>query len=92
MRRRTLLWWLPALGLGAWAWWYFAPAYLPDFVRERLPVAHSSTAHNPVVYKWKDAQGAVQYSDQPPARGSYETIRLDPDTNVLPAGVPPEQD
>lgn len=91
MRARSWLW-LPALGLGAWAWWYFAPAYLPAFVRERLPVAKASPAHNPVLYKWMDANGNPQFSDQPPTEGPYETIRIDPDTNVLPAGVPPEQD
>jgi hypothetical protein len=91
-RRRSALWWLPLLGLAAWAWWYFAPGSLPDFVRDRLPLAESSPAHNPALYKWKDARGNWQYTDQPPAEGSYETIRVDPDTNVLPAGVPPEQD
>ena len=92
MRRRALIWSLPALGVAGWAWWYLAPGSLPGFVRERLPAAPGSPAHNPVLYKWKDAQGTPQYTDQPPATGPYETIRVDPQTNVLPAGVPPEQD
>jgi len=93
LRRRSAGWWLLLiLGAGAWAWWYFAPASLPRAVRERLPVAESSPAHNPLLYKWRDDRGNWQVSDQPPAEGPYETVRVDPDTNVLPAGVPPEQD
>ncbi|MBL8246477.1 MAG: DUF4124 domain-containing protein [Rhodanobacteraceae bacterium] len=55
-------------------------------------MAESSPAHNPLLYKWRDDRGNWQVSDQPPAEGPYETVRVDPDTNVLPAGVPPEQD
>ena len=45
-----------------------------------------------LLYKWKDDQGRWNVTDQPPAGRPYEAVRVDPDTNVLPAGVPPEQD
>lgn len=81
------------IALAALAWWYFWPQTLPAGWREALPVVESSPAHNPSLYKWKDARGQWQVSDQPPPPGvAYEEVRVDPDTNVLPAGVPPEQD
>ncbi len=81
-----------ALLAGAWAWWYYAPQSLPPAVRERLSVSRESAAHNPVLYKWKDAEGRWNVTDRPPEGRAYEEVRVDPDVNVLPAGVPPELD
>jgi hypothetical protein len=75
--------------LGAAGWWYFAPQTLPSAVRERLPAA---AAHNPVLYKWKDDQGRWNITDRPPDGRAFEEVQVDPDVNVLPAGVPPELD
>ncbi|GMU43094.1 MAG: DUF4124 domain-containing protein [Xanthomonadales bacterium] len=93
MRVGTVATLLLLLAAAALAWWYFWPQALPAGWREVLPVAESSEAHNPTLYKWKDARGRWQVSDQPPPAGvPYEKVRIHPDTNVLPAGVPPEQD
>jgi len=81
---------LLVLVLAALAWWLLWPQTLPAGLRGSLPV--SPAAEPPMLYKWKDAKGQWQVSDRPPATGSYEAVRIDPDTNVLPAGVPPEQD
>ncbi|MDX5299880.1 MAG: DUF4124 domain-containing protein [Gammaproteobacteria bacterium] len=43
-----------------------------------------------LVYKWRDAQGQVHYSDQPPADTPWETLTVDPGTNVIPAVKPRE--
>ncbi len=86
---------LLVLAAGAvWAWWTYAPdsVNLPRAVSDQLPAALAPRAANPTLYKWKDAQGHWNVTDQPPAGRSYETIQVDPNTNVLPAGVPPEQD
>jgi hypothetical protein len=83
---------LAALLAGAWAWWYYAPQSLPAVVRAQLPVARDAAAHNPVLYKWKDATGHWNITDRPPEGRAYEEVRVDPDVNVLPAGVPPELD
>jgi hypothetical protein len=71
---------------GAFAWWHFAPDTLPDAVRRSLPV---SARANPVLYKWKDAQGQVHVTDAPPSDRPYEKLHYDPRTNVVPSVVPP---
>lgn len=94
-QRRNKRWGWPLFLLAlvaAWAWWYWWPDTLPEALRRELPMAESSPAHNPVLYKWKDAKGQWQVTDQPPAEGPYEEIQVDQDTNVLPAGVAPEPD
>ncbi len=82
------------VALALWAWRTYAPdgLSLPKVVSDQLPAALAPRAENPTLYKWKDAQGHWNVTDQPPAGRSYETIQVDPNTNVLPAGVPPEQD
>jgi hypothetical protein len=77
---------------GAWAWWYYAPQTLPRSLREQLPVAKEAAAHNPALYKWKDDHGRWNVTDRPPEGRDFEEVRVDPDVNVLPAGVPPEKD
>lgn len=68
-----------------------AAVYLWYFDRERaslwlekaplVPGASVTTA-----YKWRDANGSWQITDQPPAGGiPYETIRVRSDVNILPA-------
>ncbi len=81
---------LALIAAALWAWWTYAPESVPKVVREQLPVAAPAPA--PMLYKWKDAQGRWNVTDQPPAGRPYEAVRVDQDTNVLPAGVPPEQD
>jgi hypothetical protein len=83
---------LVLIGAAAGAWWYLAPESIPEAVREHLPEPVRPAATNPVLYKWKDDQGRWNITDQPPQGRKYEVIRVDPDTNVLPAGVAPEQD
>jgi len=45
-----------------------------------------TAAHAQVLYKWTDAQGKVQYSDQPPKSFSGAVTRIEPD--VQPTAVP----
>lgn len=81
---------LALIAAALWAWWTYAPESVPTVVREQLPVP--APAPEPMLYKWKDDQGRWNVTDQPPAGRPYEAVRVDPDTNVLPAGVQPEQD
>ncbi|HEA26221.1 MAG TPA: hypothetical protein ENH92_03785 [Ectothiorhodospiraceae bacterium] len=39
-------------------------------------------------YKWRDSEGNWQLSDTPPQNGHYETIIVDPNTNILQADIP----
>ena len=73
---------------GAGAWWYFAPDTLPAFVKAQLPASPKSA---PALYKWRDAKGQLHYSDTPPVDRPYETVRFDPNANVLPKGVAPSK-
>lgn len=68
---------------GAAAWlWYRAPEYLPQAWRRQNP---HSPDYAPAMYRWKDDQGRTQISDAPPSDGrAYETVVIDPDTNVVP--------
>ncbi|MFA5685133.1 MAG: DUF4124 domain-containing protein [Lysobacteraceae bacterium] len=80
---------LLALAVAA-AWvWHRQPEWLPDGLRQQNP---NSVRYAPAVYRWKDAQGHTQVSDTPPKDRPYETVRIDPDTNVVPHVGPSERD
>ncbi len=83
------LWVLLALALAAvgFAWWRFFPDSLPTTVRQVTPPSPTSS---PVLYKWRDAKGNLNYTDTPPADRPFEKVQIDPNTNVLPSGVAPE--
>jgi len=76
-----------ALAATATAIWYFAPHWLPDSVRKTLPV--SPQAAGAVLYKWHDAKGGLHVTDVPPSDRPYETVRYDPNVNVVPSVMPP---
>lgn len=82
---RLLKWLLVGLVLvgAAAAWvWYKAPEHLPPHLRVRNP---NSADYAPTVYRWKDDQGRTQITDAPPSDGRpYESVVIDPDTNVVP--------
>lgn len=69
---------LAAAGL---AWWFFAPETMPAWLTRPILSAHRD---GPPLYKWRDDKGWLQVTDQPPADRPYETVRYDPDTNVVP--------
>ena len=67
--------------VGAW-YWYRNPEALPEEWRRANP---RSTDYTPVLYRWKDDSGATQFTDSPPAGRPYETVRVEPRQNMLPA-------
>ena len=68
--------------IGAW-YWYSNPEALPEEWRRANP---NSRDYTPVLYRWKDDGGATQITDTPPSGGRrYETVRVEPSQNVLPA-------
>jgi hypothetical protein len=71
---------------GVTVWWYVAPDTMPAIVKQQLPLSAKS---NPMLYRWKDAKGALHVTDVPPADRPYETLHYDPNTNVVPTVVPP---
>lgn len=79
-------WILAALFAATATWWYFAPQTLPTALRHALPVSPSAATNpSPPLYKWRDAKGRLNVTDTPPADRPYETLRYDPNTNVVPA-------
>ena len=80
MKRALLL--LAALAAAGWVWWRFAPETLPAFARQVVP---ASPVANPPLYKWRDAEGRWHVTGQPPPDRPYETVVVDPSTNVIPA-------
>jgi hypothetical protein len=68
-----------------WYLWRFAPQHLPAEWRRDNP---NSRDYAPAVYRWRDSSGIVQLTDTPPPSGPYETIRVDPDTNIVPDTLP----
>lgn len=51
-------------------------------VKQLIPPQNKTTT----VYKWRDAQGNWQITDQPPPAGiRYETLEYQSETNVMPA-------
>lgn len=75
-----------AIATAGAAWWYFAPQTMPDWVARKVP---GSPSLGPPLYKWRDAKGRLQVTDTPPADRPYETVRYDPNTNVVPSGSTP---
>lgn len=74
------------LGLAATWIWHHQPEHLPREWRRANP---NSQDYMPEVYRWRDAQGRVQITDTPPVDRPYETVRIDPNRNLIPAGTPP---
>ena len=73
---------LLALAAAFGAWWYFAPASMPAWLARSVP---ASPRLGPPLYKWRDDKGRLQVTDKPPPDRPYETVRYDPNTNVVPA-------
>jgi hypothetical protein len=71
-----------ALAAALFAWWRLAPDTLPGFAQALAP---RSPVSNPPLYKWRDAAGRWHVTDAPPPDRPYETVLVDPKTNVVPA-------
>ena len=81
-RASLLFTFLVALIAAVAAWWYFAPASMPAWLARSVP---ASPKLGPPLYKWRDDKGRLQVTDKPPADRAYETVRYDPNTNVVPS-------
>lgn len=82
-RASILLMLFVALIASGAAWWYFAPASMPAWLARALP---PSPRLGPALYTWRDDKGRLHATDRPPTGRPYETVRYDPDTNVVPGG------
>lgn len=88
---KATMWILITLGVlfGIVLYWYTAPQQAPAWARNGLPGLSSGQAG--LLYRWRDDQGRLQVTDQPPKNRPYETVRYRRDSNVMPSinsGVP----
>jgi len=72
-------------------------AAMPDFekLKARTPknLSNAVTDETVQVYKWRDKNGVMQFSNIPPADGSSaEQVVLQPNHNVVPAVKIPERE
>jgi hypothetical protein len=94
--------WAIAIGLlagAALAWWLSAPEdRFNPFAGPRggaadRPASSPGDASGAVtvLYRWRDAQGVLHVSQQPPGDGQpYERFTISPEQNVVNLGPPPE--
>jgi hypothetical protein len=67
-----------ALGIAAW-WWYTSE--MPRRERERAAAAEAAMAEAEranSLYRWRDAEGNLQITEQPPKGRQYERISREP--------------
>lgn len=48
------------------------------------PVPLHTVGSETRVYRWRDAQGGLHFSDAPPQEQAAEVVRFDPDANLVP--------
>ena len=77
---------LIALALLAGAFLYFKPEYRQWFQELSSDIGLSGAIPKKTtrLYKWRDATGLWQITDQPPPDTAYETLEYREDVNVLP--------
>lgn len=71
---------LLAVALTAAAWWWFT-SEMPRRERERARAAQAAMAQAEQansLYRWRDANGVLQITDQPPRGRKYERIGREP--------------
>jgi len=71
----------------AW-WWLGHPGY--ETREQKLArVEAAREAATPKLYRWRDANGVLQLTDQPPKGGrKYEVVEMRDDINVIPMSEP----
>ena len=68
---------LLAVGLGVAAWWLFT-SEMPRRERERAEAAAKQAERADSLYRWRDAAGQLQITQEPPAGRKYERISRTP--------------
>jgi len=84
---RAALWLIAIFGALGGLWYYAQtrPQILPVWARGWLPGLADQTRP---LYRWRDGQGRLQITDQPPKDRPHDEVRYRPDTNVIPKAAP----
>lgn len=75
---------LLAIALGVAAWWWYTNE-MPRRERERAAAAQVAVAQAErasSLYKWRDADGNLQITEQPPKGRKYERISREPQDGI----------
>ena len=73
---------------GAVGWWWLGhPGYETSRQHQERAAAQAEAAE-PKVYRWRDAQGVLHITDQPPKGRQYEKVDLREEVNVIPMSEP----
>ena len=75
---------LLAVGLGVAAWWWFT-SEMPRRERERAIAAEAAAKQAEradSLYRWRDAAGLLQVTEQPPKGHRYERISRTPEDGI----------
>lgn len=75
---------------GIW-WWMGHPGYVTETQR-RERIAAEQARQEPGLYRWRDAQGVLHVTSEPPKGRKYERVELQEDVNVVPMSPPQEED
>jgi hypothetical protein len=75
-------------GLGWWALGH--PGYeTGEQTRARVEAARQAQEEaKPKLYRWRDDNGVLQLTGQPPAGRKYELVKMQEDVNVIPMSGP----
>ena len=84
--RRVLIALIMLAALGGLLFYIYAkPQVAPAWAREWLP---GLPKYTPPLYRWRDEQGRVQVTDQPPPNRPFEEVQYRADANVVPPQRP----
>ncbi len=75
---------LVAAALGVAAWWWFT-SEMPRREREReqaAQVAMAQAERASTLYRWRDANGSLQVTDEPPKGRKFERIDREPKDGI----------
>ncbi len=83
---KVMLVFIGLAGLGGLLFYVYAkPQVAPAWAREWLP---GLPKYTPPLYRWRDEQGRVQVTDQPPQNRPFEEVQYRADANVVPPRSP----
>ena len=82
---------LLVLGAAAFWWWSGHPGYQTEEQKQARMREIERKTTGPTLYRWKDAHGVTQITDQPPKGRKYTIVHIPLDRNVVPLkGKAPE--
>ena len=74
--------------LGGIAWWTLGHPGYETSEQKMARVEAAKEAAEPKLYRWRDAHGVLQLTDQPPKGRKYEVVKMRDDINVIPMSEP----